>query len=132
MRGTSIDERLGANPAGRTIVSSFTFRCGITGQSKLADSLTKFRKSRCHAEQWRCGYKDDSGEEKCFANEIASRLLLKVLAANISKRWRLGFGASSPTLTKRHRLIIAVSQWKTPAVTSCYKDWLHLSFLGCW
>jgi hypothetical protein len=30
LRGTSIEERLGANPAGRTIVSSFVFRCGIT------------------------------------------------------------------------------------------------------
>jgi hypothetical protein len=36
LRGTSIDERLGANPAGRTIVSSFVFRCGITADQSGA------------------------------------------------------------------------------------------------
>jgi len=36
LRGTSIEERLGANPAGRTIVSSFVFRCGITADQSGA------------------------------------------------------------------------------------------------
>jgi hypothetical protein len=30
VRGTSIEERFGAKPAGRTIVGSFGFRSGIT------------------------------------------------------------------------------------------------------
>ena len=129
-RGTSIEERLGANPAGRTIVSSFAFRWGITVQSKLANCSTKLAKGRCRAEQWRCGYEDHRDEEKCFANKIAARLVFKILAANISKRWCLDFGASAPTLLKCHWLIIAVSQRKAPAVTSCYRDRLHWSFLS--
>jgi hypothetical protein len=36
LRGTSIDERVDANPAGRTIVSSFVFRCGITADQSEA------------------------------------------------------------------------------------------------
>jgi hypothetical protein len=35
-RGTSIEDRLGANPTGRTIVSSFVFRCGITADQSEA------------------------------------------------------------------------------------------------
>ena len=35
-RGTSIEERLGANPTGRTIVSSFVFRCGVTADQSGA------------------------------------------------------------------------------------------------
>jgi hypothetical protein len=35
-RGTSIEERLGVNPPGRTIVSSFVFRCGITADQSGA------------------------------------------------------------------------------------------------
>src|SRR5437667_12727194 len=36
LRGRSIEERLGANPAGRTIVSSFVFRCDITADQSGA------------------------------------------------------------------------------------------------
>src|SRR5438034_8335829 len=41
VRGTSIDERVGVNPAGRTIVPSFDCRCGITVESKPTESPTK-------------------------------------------------------------------------------------------
>src|SRR6476620_4092166 len=128
LRGTSIDERLGENPAGRTIVSSFDFRCGITAESKLANCSTKLGQGRCRAEKWRCGDKNHSDEEKRFADEIASCLSLKILAANISKRWRLGFGALSAISAEHRRLVIAVDQRKPALVTSCYRDRLHCSF----
>src|SRR5262249_41367439 len=129
-RGTSIEERLGANPAGRTIVSSFGLRCGVTGELKRRDRSTKLAKSRCRAEQWKCGCSNDDCEEEYFADEIASRIVLKVLAANASKRRRSGLDASALILAKRHRLIVTVNHRKSPAVTSCYKDWLHWFFLG--
>ena len=57
-RGTSIDERVGVNPAGRTIVSSFVCRCGVTVESKLTESPTKFDYGICSAHQ-RHGRGDD-------------------------------------------------------------------------
>jgi hypothetical protein len=119
-RGTSIEDRLGANPTGRTIVSSLIFRCGFTDRSKPTDCSTKLAEGRCRAEQWRCGQNDHRCEEKCFADKIESCLLLKILATDVSKRWRLGFGASCMILAEPQRLKIAFNQWKAPAVTSCY------------
>src|SRR6266404_7377810 len=100
MRGTSIEERLGANPAGRTIRSSFIFRSGITVQSNLTECSTKLTKSRRRTEQWRCGDKDHRDEEKCFANKIAASLFFKILAANISKRRHRRFCATAAIIAE--------------------------------
>jgi len=45
LRGTSIEARLGANPAGRTSVSSFVFRCGITTDQRGAIARQKSRRA---------------------------------------------------------------------------------------
>src|SRR6516164_10935879 len=131
-RGASIEERLGANPAGRTIVSSFDFRCGITVESELTNCSTKFAKGRCGAKKWRCGRSNDGCEENCFAHEIAPRFGLEILAADAAKRGPCSFGASSLVADKRPRLIIEFNNRKFPAVTSTHKDRFHFSvpFVG--
>src|SRR6266581_9389316 len=96
-----------------------------------SDRSTKLAKGRCRAEQWRCGQNDHDCEQQCFADEIASRLFLKILTANISKRWCLNSGTSCLISVEPHRLIIAFNQWKAPAITSCWSDCLHV-FILCW
>ena len=44
-RGTSMEERFGVNPAGRTIVPSFSFRWGVTVESKPSERATEFEDS---------------------------------------------------------------------------------------
>ena len=117
VRGTSIEERLGANPAGRTMVSSFDFRCGITIQSKLPDDSTKLAKSRCGAEERRCSCSDYGCEEQCFGDEIAARILLKILAANVPKRRRRRFRTTAAIAADRDTMVIVVSERE--ALESC-------------
>jgi hypothetical protein len=120
LRGTSMDERLGENPAGRTIVSSFVLRCGITLESKLANGSTKFGDSRRRAEQWCCGRNNDRDEQTKFADEITPCFPLKVIAADAVKGRRHIFAAACMILAEPHRLIIGFNQWKAPAVMSCW------------
>jgi len=91
-RGTSIDERLGENPAGRTIVSSFVFRCGITVKSKAKRSAKFSERRRC-AEQWRCGRNNDRAEQAEFGDKITPRFSPKVISADIVKSRRDTFAA---------------------------------------
>jgi hypothetical protein len=114
-RGTSIEERLDVNPAGRTIVSSFGFRCGITVGSKLSKCPTELDHGICRAYQWHDSCEDEEYEANCFDEKIVSRFVLKILSANIPKTRRPGSNASAPIPVERHRAIIAVNQ-RAPVV----------------
>jgi hypothetical protein len=119
-RGTSIEERFDANPAGRTIVSSFSFRCGITVGSKLSKCATEVHHRPCRAYEWHSGGDDDENETNCFHDEIVSRFVLKILTAYVLKVWCSGSGASSPIPVKGHRAIMTVNYRESPApANSC-------------
>jgi hypothetical protein len=122
-RGTSIEERFGENPAGRTIVSSFGCRCGITVKSKLTGRATKLEDSVRRAEQWNDGGDDHGCEEKCFADKLTPRLSLKILAADIAKRRSYDLEALSLVPAECRGLITKVSPRK--AVASVYGGWFH-------
>jgi len=47
-----MEERFGVNPAGRTIVPSFGFRCGVTVESKRSERATEFENSVRSAYYW--------------------------------------------------------------------------------
>src|SRR5438045_7560212 len=78
-RGTSIDERVGVNPAGRTIVPSFDCRCGITVESKPTESPTKVDYGIGSAHQRHSRGDHYQREQNRFADEIRPRLVLQVL-----------------------------------------------------
>jgi hypothetical protein len=117
-RGTSIEERFDVNPAGRTIVSSFGFRCGITVRSKLSKCPTELDHRICRAYQWHDSGEDEEYEANCFNEKIVSRFVLKILSANIPKTRRPGSDASAPISVERHRAIIAVNQREPGALLS--------------
>jgi len=119
-RGTSIEERLGANPAGRTILSSVVFRSGITVESKLSNYSAEIGKSRCRVEEGCCSRNDDRYEQTCFAYKIAPGFPLKILATYVAKRRRRIFGAAWLIPAESPRLITKFNQWKAPAVTRCW------------
>jgi len=119
-RGTSIEERLGANPAGRTILSSVVFRSGITVESKLSNYSAEIGKSRCRVEEGGCSRNDDRCEQTCFAHKIAPGFPLKVLTTYVAKRRRPIFGAAWLIPAESPRLITKFNQWKAPAVTRCW------------
>src|SRR6266498_5695774 len=109
-RGTSIEERFDVNPAGRTIVSCFGFRCGTIVGSRLSKYPTEVHHRICRTYQRRGGGDDDDCEANCFYEKIVSRFVLKILSANIPKTRRPGSDASAPIPVQRHRAIIAVNQ----------------------
>jgi hypothetical protein len=117
-RGTSIEERFDANPAGRTIVSSFGFRCGTTVGSKLSKCPRELDHCICRAYQWHGSGEDEEYETNCFYEKIVSCFVLKILTADIPKTRRPGSDASSPVPVKRHRAIIAVNHRKPVALAS--------------
>ncbi len=129
-RGTSIEERFGANPAGRTIVSSLGFCWAFTAQLKLADSSKEVAKGMHRAEQRRQSCADHCGEEKCFACEIASGIVSRILSADVSEGWRYNFEASGSTLLKCDLLILPVGQRKPPSAARGYGRF-HCSFPFC-
>src|SRR5262249_27852803 len=110
-RGTSIDERFDANPAGRTIVSSFGFRCGITVGSK-PECLAKLHDGMFAAHESHRGRDDHRGEQDRFANEITPRLLLKIMATDIADRGRHRCCASALITVERHCAVMPVDQRK--------------------
>src|SRR5262249_7373411 len=117
-RGTSIEERFDANPAGRTIVSSFAFLWGTMFGSKLSKCPTKFAHCICRAYQWHGCDDDKDCETNCFYDKIVSRFILKILTADISKTRLPGADASSPISVKDHRAIIAVNQRELVALAN--------------
>jgi hypothetical protein len=119
-RGTSIEERLDANPAGRTIVSSFDFRCGTTVGSKRVKCSTELHHCIRGAYQWRSSGDDDDYETNCFYQKIVSRFVPGILTADIPKTRRFGCDASPPIPIERHRAVIAVNQWRVVALASNY------------
>src|SRR5206468_6621892 len=85
-RGTSMEERFGVNPAGRTIVPSFCFRCGVTVESKRSERATELEDRGHSAHQgYGCGDAQHC-EQNRFAEEIMPGFALKVLPADITKR----------------------------------------------
>ena len=109
-RGTSIEERFDVNPAGRTIVSSFDFRCGSMVESKLGKCATKVDHRIRGAYQWNgCGDNDDC-ETNCFCDKIVARFVSEILSANVPKVRRIGFDAASAIPIQRHCAVIAFNQ----------------------
>src|SRR5207249_5675512 len=63
VRGTSIEERLGVNPAGRTILWSVVFLSGITVESKLSNCSAEIGEGICRVEEG-CRSRDDDRYEQ--------------------------------------------------------------------
>jgi hypothetical protein len=115
-----MEERFDANPAGRTIVSSFSFRCGVTVGSKVSKRATEVHHRICRAhERHGCGDNDDY-EANRFHNEIVSRFVLKILTAYVLKVRCSGSDASSPIPIEGHRAIIAINQRESLALANSY------------
>src|SRR5882724_5541927 len=87
VRGTSIEERFGAKPAGRTILWSVVFRSGITVSfgSEQMESAKEMEhrgypgnnRHDCHGNE-RC-------EHNCFADEFAVRFSVEVIAGDVAQ-----------------------------------------------
>ena len=126
-RGTSIGERFDANPVGRTIVSSFGFRCGITVRSKLSKCPTEVDHRICRAYQWHCGGDHEVAKQTASTRKSCRASFRKYSALMFRKR-----GASvlmhRPRYVQRHRPIIAVNQRELAALANNYRDRLHISF----
>jgi hypothetical protein len=115
-----MEERFEANPAGRTIVSSFGFRWGITVGSKLSEHPTEVRERFRRAYQWDRSDDDEDCETNCFYQKIVSRFVLKILTADIPKPRLRSSDASSAIPIERHRAIIAVNQREPVAFANNY------------
>jgi hypothetical protein len=115
-RGTSIEERFDAKPAGRTIVSSFDLRWGITVGLKLSKCPTELCHCICRADEWHDSNEGEEYKTNRFHEKIVSRFLLKILSADISKTRGLNSGASSTIPVKYHWAIMKVDDWEPVAV----------------
>src|SRR5205823_290540 len=120
VRGTSIEERLGVNPAGRTILWSVVFLSGITVESKLSNCSAEIGEGICRVEEGCRSRDDDRYEQACFAHKIAPGFPLKILATYLAKRGRRIFAAAWLIPAESPRLITKFNQWKAPAVTRCW------------
>ncbi len=64
------------------------------------------------------------------------RFLLKVLTADIAKRWHSRFCATAMIAAKCRGMVIAINQREALLVASCYECWFHTPLRcvadGCW
>jgi hypothetical protein len=100
--------------------------------SKLSKRATKVDHRICRAYQRHGSGDDDDCKTKCFYEKVASRLVLKILTADIPKTRPPSSDASSPIPVKRHRAIIAVNQREPVPLANNFWDRLHVSFQFLW
>jgi hypothetical protein len=96
--------------------------------SKLSKRPTKIDHRIRRAYQRRGSGDDDDCKTNCFYEKVASRLVLKILTADIPKTRSPSSDASSPIRVKRHRAIIAVNERELVALANNFWDRLHVSF----
>src|SRR2546430_7410416 len=87
VRGTSIGERFGAKPAGRTILWSVVFRSGITVsfESEQRKSAKELEHRGYPGHNWHDCHDNERGEHSRFADEFAVRFSVEVIAGDVAQ-----------------------------------------------
>src|SRR5438034_7307253 len=85
VRGTSIEERFGAKPAGRTIVGSFGFRSGITVSfgSEHRESAKELDHGGYAGQDRHYCHEDKRAEHSGFSRELVVRFSVEIIPADI-------------------------------------------------
>src|SRR6516165_10093283 len=86
-RGTSIEERFGAKPAGRTILGSVGFRSGITVSPDGSEQWRQRAKELDHCEhaghdRHYC-HDDERACHSGFSHKLAVRFTVEIIAADV-------------------------------------------------
>src|SRR5262249_34608861 len=86
VRGTSIGERFGAKPAGRTILGSVGFRSGIT-VSPGSEQRRQRAKELGHCERashdWHYCHHDERARYSGFGHKLAVRFTVEIIPADV-------------------------------------------------
>src|SRR5882724_2340468 len=87
VRGTSIEERFGAKPAGRTILWSVGFRSGITVsfESEQRESAKQLEHRGYPGHNRHDCHDNERGEHSRFADEFAVRFSVEVIAGDVAQ-----------------------------------------------
>ena len=87
VRGTSIEERFGAKPAGRTIVWSVGFRSGITAScgSEQRKNVKEVEHRGYPGRNRHDGHANERGEHSRFAEEFSVRFSVEVIAGDVAQ-----------------------------------------------
>jgi len=125
---------------GRDAVARFflrlVFAAESRSQSKCSECATELDGSLRSARHCHGRGDDQHCEYNCFADEIAPGFLLKVLTADIAKRWHRRFRATATISPERHGMVIAVSQRETLLAASAHGCRFHTSLRcvagSCW
>src|SRR5207247_11116720 len=87
VRGTSIEERFGANPAGRTILWSVGFLSGITvsfGSEQMESAKELEHRGYSGHNRHDC-HSNDRCEHNCFADEFAVRFSVEIIDGDVAQ-----------------------------------------------
>jgi hypothetical protein len=130
VRGTSIEERFDAKPAGRTILWSVVFRSGITisfGSEQRERAKELYYRGHAAHDRHYC-HDDKRAEHSGFGRKLAVRFSVEIIAADVAQRvgpldaWR----ARS---VEHRRVITIVDQRELLCAPSYIWGWFHVFFL---
>src|SRR5439155_26800914 len=87
VRGTSIEERFGPKPAGRTILWSVVFRSGntVSFESEQRESAKELEHRGYPRHNWHDCHDNECGEHSRFADEFTVRFSVKVIAGDVAQ-----------------------------------------------
>src|SRR5437868_5085564 len=103
-RGTSMEERLGVNPLGLTMVESSSFcGCGVT-RSLKRQRAAKFEDCAQAGDDWHGGRSDQSSENCRIPQEVVVRFLIEIITADVAQRLRRSLRAVAGEIFEGYRL----------------------------
>src|SRR5262249_25233901 len=127
LRGTSIEERLGENPAGRTILWSGVFRSGITVSFGSEQRQSTEKLDHCeHAGHDRHYCHDNKRAEHCgFGRKLAVRFGVEVIPADVAQRVG-SLNARRARSIEHRRVVTTVDERELLHALSYICGWFHV------
>src|SRR5256886_2781070 len=127
VRGTSIEERFGAKPAGRTILWSVVFRSGITVsfESEQRERAKELDYRGHAAHDWHHCHDDKRAEHSGFGRELAVRFSVEIIPADVAQRVG-SLNAPRAGSIKHRRVVTIVDERELLCARSYICGWFHV------